>query len=324
MLVFQLLEAGIALVGQGGEKNNTIVFNVIPLLIILPIGASIFYTSYFSLNFFLKKPFRFVWIIGGYILFITLISLPGYLSAKAGHKEIDYLRGLLATTLFVSPILYFNVFGFLFRTFIEWVNDKKIKAELEKDKLTGELELLKSKINPHFLFNTINNIDVLIEKDSTRASQYLNKLSDIMRFMLYETKEEKITLESELSYIKKYIDLQKIRSSNPDYIKYNITGDAGNLMIAPTLYIPFIENAFKHSESNKTNNAISINFSIDKEKIIFECENYYVKRTSVTEDGGLGIELMKKRLNLTYPEKHNLEITDSNNKYKVRLSINEI
>ena len=183
-----------------------------------------------------------------------------------------------------------------------------------------ELELIKSQINPHFLFNTINNIDVLIAKDAARASAYLNKLSDIMRFMLYETKTEKITLDKELTYIEKYIDLQKIRTSNMNYVNYYVVGDSSNLMIAPMLFIPFIENAFKHTENKKVENAINIKIIIEKEMIIFDCENYYTKETQVKPDqSGLGNELIQKRLTLLYPNKHTLEIINKNNTYKVKL-----
>src|ERR1044071_687955 len=114
-----------------------------------------------------------------------------------------------------------------------------------------ELALIKSQINPHFLFNTINNIDVLIAKDSAKASEYLNKLSGILRYMIYETRNEKISLAGELDYIEKYLELQKIRTANPDYVNFQISGEANNLKIAPMILFPFIENAFKHTENKK-------------------------------------------------------------------------
>ncbi len=120
-----------------------------------------------------------------------------------------------------------------------------------------ELALVKSQINPHFLFNTINNIDVLISKDAERASAYLNKLSDIMRFMLYETKPAKIPLPKELTYIEKFIELQKIRTTNEHYVNYSIKGDTANFMIPPMLLISFIENAFKYADNKKVENAIN-------------------------------------------------------------------
>lgn len=223
----------------------------------------------------------------------------------------------MAVVAFVNGIL-----GLVIKGFISWYEDIKVKAELEKDKLTNQLELLKSKINPHFLFNTINNIDMLIQKDANKASEYLNKLSDIMRFMLYETREEKIPLTKELSYIEKYIELQKIRTTNSNYVKYEVKGKAENLLIEPMLFIPFIENAFKHAENKKIENAITICFVIEKDKIKFKCENVYTTGTPLKDEhSGLGNELIERRLILLYPNKHTFEVVNKNGIYKVNLSL---
>jgi LytS/YehU family sensor histidine kinase len=163
---------------------------------------------------------------------------------------------------------------------------------------------------------------VLIAKDALKASDYLNKLSDIMRFMFYETKENKIQLVKELTYIEKYIDLQKIRTSNANYVNYSIESDSNNMMIAPMLFIPFIENAFKHTENKKVENAINIKLTIVKELIIFECENKYSEYNhNKLEQSGLGNELIQKRLNLLYPDKHTLDVSDKNGTYKVKLTL---
>ena len=163
--------------------------------------------------------------------------------------------------------------------------------------------------DPHFLFNTINNIDVLILKDPDEASSYLNKLSDIMRFMLFDTKTDKIPLKNELSYIEKYIELQKIRTSNTNYVSYEVTGNPIGKSIAPMIFIPFIENAFKHSDNKKIENAISIQINISTESTSLDCVNKYSLYKEKRKDSlGLGNELIKKRLNLIYPENHSLII----------------
>jgi two-component system, LytTR family, sensor kinase len=216
-----------------------------------------------------------------------------------------------------------GIIGLIIKGFIISYGDIKLKEDLNKKNYETELALIKSQINPHFLFNTINNIDVLIEKDAAKASAYLNKLSDIMRFMLYETKTEKIPFEKELLYIEKYIDLQKIRTSNEKFINYSLIGEPGDLLIVPMLFIPFIENAFKHSENKRIENAIKIKIIIEKGRIIFDCENNYSENVQVlTDQGGLGNEIIRKRLKLLYPDKHILDITDQNNEYHVKLTIN--
>ncbi len=230
--------------------------------------------------------------------------------------ELFFFSGLLIS--FIG--LVNGIMGLVMKGFITWYNDIKIKTELNKKNYEMELALMKAQINPHFLFNTINNIDVLIQKDATKASEYLNKLSDIMRFMLYETKTEKIALEKELSYIKKYVELQKIRTTNHNYVKFEVKGSAGDLLIEPMLFIPFIENAFKHAENKKVENAIKISFIIEKDKIKFECENAYSLDTQLKpENSGLGNELIQRRLVLLYPNRHTFEVVNKNGTYKVNL-----
>ena len=228
-------------------------------------------------------------------------------------------------TLIISVISIVNgTLGLGMKGFISWYKDIKLKDDLNKKNYEMELALVKNQINPHFLFNTINNIDVLITKDATQASLYLNTLSDIMRFMLYETKTEVIPLVKELSYIEKYIDLQKIRNSNTNYVNYVVDGDSDNLMIAPMLFIPFIENAFKHTENKKLDNAINIKIFITKEKIIFDCENKFSEDLQNKSDqSGLGNELIEKRLILLYTNKHSLEVSTLNKTYKVKLTISQ-
>ena len=212
--------------------------------------------------------------------------------------------------------------GLLIKGFIKWFADIKLKEDLNKKNFDTELALIKSQINPHFLFNTINNIDILIEKNPVKASNYLNKLSDIMRFMLYETKTEKIPLSKELNYIEKYIELQKIRTANPDFVHYSIDGNTEGVFIAPMLLIPFIENAFKHSEGVKTGNVIAINVLITNDLIQFNCRNKYVLNNTIKEENsGLGNDLIQKRLALLYPNTHTLTIDNKENIYEVCLSI---
>jgi len=144
-----------------------------------------------------------------------------------------------------------------------------------------------------------------------------------MRFMLYETKTDKILLYKELEYIEKYIELQKIRTSNNYYVNYTLTGLPAEKMIAPMIFIPFIENAFKHTNNKKIENAITININIELEQIHFECINKYDANRKLQQEGnGLGNGLIEKRLNLIYPDKHQLEIVNKNDEYRVFLTIN--
>lgn len=224
-------------------------------------------------------------------------------------------------TLFISFIAILNGgMGLILRGFIRWYQELKLKEELTKKNFETELALVKSQLDPHFLFNSLNNIDALMMTNPEKASLYLHKLSDIMRFMLYETKGDKIPLIKEWSYIEKFIDLQKIRTANPDFVRTNFVPE--EVAIAPMILIPFVENAFKHAEKLKTGNAISIDLTVKKDKLVFICQNAFVTKKNVkNEAGGLGNDLIIRRLKLLYPEKHHLEIDETGDIYRVKLCI---
>ncbi|MGD0341926.1 MAG: histidine kinase [Bacteroidales bacterium] len=315
ILGFQLLSITASVIGGKvpGIKEN---LNV--LLRALPIGACIFYSSYFSLNIFVKHTIRFLWLSLCYVILSLVFLVPAIIAARQGSVKFDFLQILII----VFPILYFNVFGFLFKTFIEWIKDRKIKAELEKDKIRSQLELLKSKINPHFLFNTLNNIDVLIQEEPNKASEYLKKLSEILRFMLYESNEDKIPLNKEIEYIRKYIDLQKIRTSNMDFVKLEINGNTDDKYVAPMIFIQFIENAFKYATNKKIENAVNIRFDISGNSLSFYCCNHKNLSYENNQDkNGLGIDLIRQKLNLIYQKTYKLDIKNEENHYIVNLEI---
>ncbi|QKJ28738.1 histidine kinase [Mucilaginibacter mali] len=209
------------------------------------------------------------------------------------------------------------------RGFFNWIAERRQRQQLERKNLEAQLALLKAQINPHFLFNTLNNIDVLIEKDPQKASVYLQKLSGILRFMLYENTDEKIPLSKEVAYINEYIELQKIRTANPDFIQFTVQGNTGHTLVAPMLFIPFIENAFKHSTNKKIDKGISVAIKSDKDQIKFTCVNVYDEAAMQTQEhSGLGLELIQNRLDLLYPNQYRLDLDKTSDLFSVTLTIN--
>lgn len=288
-----------------------------------------FYSSYFFLfsKFLFHKKILSLIIFGSLVCLISALS-GSFLSifffglSQPVFADAKEFASLLATFVLVAGV--HGAIALVIRGFITWYDEIKLKEELHKKNYEMELALIKSQINPHFLFNTINNIDVLISRDAARASDYLNKLSDIMRYMVYETNAEKISLSKELSYIEKYLELQKIRTSNPDYVSFKVEGDSNDFLIAPMILFPFIENAFKHTEDKKKSNSIKIKVSMEKNNLVFECENSYRKSFQQKQDfNGVGNELIKRRLMLIYPDNHRLDITDNDGIYKVKLTLYE-
>lgn len=333
ILYLLLLGMIMLMVTAGTVKTNTpkeeifIAFiKAMSVITIIP-GLISFYSFYhYIFNYFLarRKITKAVLygigitVVCGIIGFIGINILDGWMVLT--H---DSIKDMLTMIGFMSILcMVHGVIALVLKGFINWYSDIRVKEELQQKNFETELALIKLQLNPHFLFNTINNIDVLIEKDAVQASAYLNKLSDIMRFMLYETKTENIPLEKELTYISKYIDLQKIRNSNSEFVQLDINGEARNLRIAPMLFVPFIENAFKHAANKKKQHAIIIRIDIVGDTIHFFCRNDATDNPlNKDEPGGLGNELIAKRLDLLYPGRHLLDISKTEEAYIVSLTI---
>ncbi|MEN0048226.1 MAG: sensor histidine kinase [Bacteroidota bacterium] len=248
---------------------------------------------------------------------ITLASLAHGTSSNPTDIAASVVFFLLIS--FVSFLC--GIMGLVIRGFITWYEEIKLKQALQAKNQEMELALLKAQLDPHFLFNTLNNIDVLLLRDAQTGSNYLNKLSDIMRFILFETKTKEILLTQEIEYIKKYIALQKIRTANEQYVDFEVIGSADNHMIAPMAFIPFIENAFKHTTNKKLENAIGIHIQVDELGIHLTCRNKFDAHRKPEHSNGLGNQLIEKRLQLLYPDRHTLNITNQNETYQVQLSI---
>lgn len=221
------------------------------------------------------------------------------------------------------PVLTAAVFGSFFRVIINWYLAMNQKAELDKQKLAVELNLLKSKLNPHFLFNTLNNIDSLIGKNPEEASAALIRLSGMMRYLTYETSSEIVELKKEIEYIRNFIELYRMRIKAPDDIGFEVKGKL-NVMISPALFVPLIENAFKFASFRNKKPGVDIHLSTNNGIVTFEISNFYETNSNTSESGhsGYGILNLKKRLELTYPEKHQFLIVPGESQYYVKLTIN--
>lgn len=250
------------------------------------------------------------------ILYVTLHQTQFILFQPDDQLLLIVGFGLLA--------LVNGILSTIIRGFITWYTDIHVKETLITKNLQTELALLKARINPHFLFNTLNNIDVLIEHDTSAASLYLNKLSDLLRFVLYETQADQIPLTNELASIHQYIDLQRIRTTNNQYVSLQIDGaeEAARLTIAPMTFVSYIENAFKYATNKKVNDAIRIRISIEGNEVHFCCVNRIDSATAVRlPHTGLGNELLKQRLALLYGDNHTLNVRATESEYHVDLRL---
>jgi two-component system LytT family sensor kinase len=261
-----------------------------------------------------------------FFLFIALATISSVLIGYSLRLTIGGNAAPLSKFIYLTTMaLIWGIIGGAIKGVFLWINSVAERKEMEKKHLENQnaLLLLQSQINPHFLFNSLNNIDILIEDEPKIASEYLKKLSDILRYVLYETRGDETDLEKEILQIKSYIDLQKIRTDNPYFVNFKIKGELKGQKIAPMIFIPFIENAFKHSKNKAKENAIDIDFEIQGNKIKMVCRNYFESNhLEVIPSQGIGNETVKRRLNLLYPDNHELDIEKTEYWFTIRMTIN--
>ena len=182
----------------------------------------------------------------------------------------------------------------------------------------AELSFLRSQINPHFLFNSLNNIYALVYKQSAQSLEALATLSDLLRYIIYDN-EDKVQLQKELEYISKYISLCTVAFEHEIPVSFDVSGNINEVSLAPLLLIPFVENAFKHGDLSVSSKGISINILVNKEKIFFHCLNK-VGSQQKDEQGGIGLQNVRRRLDLLYGGKYDLQVYEENDYFLTNLS----
>ncbi len=210
--------------------------------------------------------------------------------------------------------------GALMRLGVNYIKNQQEKKALENANLNAEINLLKSQINPHFLFNTLNGIYALAHEKSGKTEVAILKLSEMLRYMLYESPEEKAELSKEIFYITNYIELQRMRLSDKVKIGYEVNGKSEGLYIAPFLLITFVENAFKHGVSYAKPGRINVQIDIFEKTLTLFVENPYAESDSFTNIG-LGLKNTERRLELLYPGKYSLESEKKEDRYIVNLKL---
>lgn len=243
-----------------------------------------------------------------------------------GPEPINYLTLNYTVDMMIGE-LYVITFVTAIKVTLDFLKEQKRVADLERNQLETELLFLKSQISPHFFFNTLNNIHALALERSTKTSSIILRLSELMRYLLYETKSKRQSLEKEIICIQNYLDLEKIRHDNVIDLNMSISGDLEDKEIAPILLLTFVENAFKHGVSKNIGLVkIDIDFTIDEEFLYFTLINPLPAvtkfKSNVVRSSGIGLENVKKRLKLGYhPDEYELNITESEDTFTVNLKI---
>ena len=282
------------------------------------------YVIFFYFNYFylvpvtLKKKG-----LSAYLIFVLISSLLVFLGALLAEPR--FIHDGFSQRMFIGfvPIIQVYAVSTTFRLVLDYINQLTAQKELEKQNRFAEVNFLRSQINPHFLFNTLNNINALIRLRPAEAEKSIGSLSDLMRYMLSTSKLEKAELGKEMAYITNYIELQKLRLSKDFNLRYETNIKDESVLIEPLLLIGFIENTFKHGVSGADDDFIDIKISSDSTHLQLTARNKIHQSLNINDIvSGIGLENTKKRLQLCYPGKYSIELQTDKGIYDIRLKLN--
>lgn len=207
-----------------------------------------------------------------------------------------------------------------------WYSNQKAQQILTQEKLQAELKFLKTQIHPHFLFNTLNNLYALTLKKSERAPEMVLKLSELINYMLYECRSDEVSLSKEIKFIRNYVDIEKMRYGDKLDVDIRVSGEVGDRKIAPLILLPFVENCFKHGAGEDLHQSwVKVTIDSHPDHLVIKVENSKGENgngNGRVRDEGIGIQNVKRRLALLYPNKHELKIINGEETFLVILSIN--
>ncbi len=252
-------------------------------------------------------------IISVFLLLVASIGMVYYKQLTEKSQEAVY-----ETYFLIFQVLFFSVLAYLSVSwFFKLIKNYRL---LKNEKTEAELSLLKSKIDPHFFFNTLNNLYGLAIAKSDKTPEVILKLSEIMRYTIYEGEKDLTPLKNEISYIEEYIDVQKIRYQKDVDIQFEKKVRDDSILVSPLLYIMLVENAFKHGIESLAKDAfVYIRLIQENNKITFEVTNNF--EAKAPKENGLGLKNLKRRLQHLYPSRHSLDLIEDKNKYRAKMTL---
>lgn len=293
------------------------------------IMAVLSYLNYFYwLPRFLKHKNIWRYLLEFSIPFFIIVSFHMFLKRQI-YIEFKDAKGFLYSSKFVIQHTIISLFIILFVGMLkfaqDWFDLEAKKKEIENERLTAELRFLKAQINPHFLFNTLNNLYYLAMINSPNTTEVIEKLSQMMRYMLYDSNHPKVSMSKEIEYMKNYIALEKLRLDNQVPIEFEVVGNPNEVQIVPLIFITFLENAFKHGVSNNSTNAyVNIKININGNNCTYNVENSKLPQNmeNTNEKSGIGLQNVNRRLDLSYPNNYDLVVYEDEMTYKIELNLN--
>lgn len=305
-VVIWLLAIFLPLVLFNNPEQELTADKLLFFIIHISLFVAIFYSNYlFFIPKFLQRKKFILYIISIIISIGLLVMINHYASSQilpefAAPNAHNYR--------FRGSLIFFSAFLVTISTSIKvtqnWYYNEKQNNIIKNEKLNSELSFLKSQVNPHFLFNTLNNIYSLANRKSEYTGEAIMKLSHLMRYMLDEAKKDTVNLQKEIDYLVDYIELQKLRMPDKSKVIFNLDGNSSEKKIEPMLLIPFVENAFKHGDIFSEDAKISILLRIEERQLYFKVENKINNALVQDKSGGIGLNNLKKRLEYLYSEKH--------------------
>lgn len=304
----------------------------VTLVKVADLALMVYITNYLLIPKLLYRR-EYFWFAFFFIIMIVVSSAikMNVLGRLMNNPALLNITGNLKARIYdnVIPHFFLVLAGAAIKLMVDYTRMQQRMVEMAKEKAEAELNFLKSQINPHFLFNSINSVYFLIDKTNADARGALHKFSDMLRYQLYEMNGKPIAIEKEIQYLQDYIDLQKLRKDDQYAIEFNCGPDVKGFDIEPLLLIPFVENAFKHISHYKNQpNFIKIELVMGKREFIFSTENSKEPglgplRAGLKTDqhSGIGLVNVKRRLALLYPQKHSLVINDGIDIFHVTLTI---
>lgn len=252
------------------------------------------------------------------VFYLKLSGQPEYQMQLVKTQGMEFIINVLVTLL--STVL---------RVIMDWWRYQNEKQLLLTQTMQSELRFLKSQINPHFLFNTLNNLYALTLKKSDKAPEIVLKLSEIMRYMLYECNEKRVLLSKEIQYIYNYLDLERLRQPAGAEITFTTEGHISDQLVAPLLFVPFLENSFKHGLNHSVAGGgfVRLHLRAEGDALEFSIENSkpeHMPRQEHPRSGGIGLTNIRQRLQLLYPGQHQLTVQDEPHRYVVTLRLKMI
>jgi hypothetical protein len=308
----------------GEEVMFTVGNNVIRVLIL---SAAVYYNIYFLIPRYLAQK-KFSTYFGWLALLVFIVSPIEAFLLYFKTENVPQLQANIVGNLNWSfvPNFFFLGVSTAAKITLDWYKNLREKQELQTQTMQSELRFLKSQINPHFLFNTLNSLYALTLKKSDEAPEIVLKLSEMMRYMLYECNERWVPLSKEVAYIGNYLDLERLRQGKNVDIRFGIEGNVSDQKIAPLMFIPFIENCFKHGLGHQISKGfVRIVLKVDDNQIRFFVENSKPDNIPLqirhARSGGIGLANVRRRLDLLYPDRYKLDIEDGPKTYAVHLKM---